>query len=95
MKWYSKSKRDTQNNLEVRVVSRYIKKKKIFNFLLKRYKKKGKNFYFRSSQLSRELNIPPCEVGKVCKSLYMDNLIECYNKYCRNSSKVWKTVFSG
>jgi DNA-binding MarR family transcriptional regulator len=66
----------------------------ILGYLLQKYKKKGKNFYFKSGQLSRELNLTASLIGRVCKNLHEKNLLACYNGHCRNSSRVWKTVFA-
>ncbi len=69
-------------------------KKDVLNHLKNRYNERGKNFYFRSKQISKDLQISKYTIGRLmadeCKN---DNGFIELIKYAGSGSSLFKTVF--
>jgi len=73
-------------------LSLYSWKKSVYKYLNKLFYRKGANFHFKARQVAREMELPSSVVGRACKELYEDGLIDCRNPEIQHA-RTWKTVF--
>lgn len=66
---------------------------RVYHHLLNTYRNRGVNFFFKSSNLAKNIGVEPRTIGKACKELYRQGKLECWTRGSSSSPKTWKTLF--
>lgn len=68
-----------------------ITKQEIMDYLLKRYKEKGKDFFFKSQTIPLDKSV--CAIGRAISELSKDGKIIQWSDNKGKREKLWRTDF--
>lgn len=71
-------------------MKRELVREKLLEFLSNEAKRRGKNIWFKSKQISSKLGVTPQEVGRICAGLEREGILQRHGS--RNPSS-WGTRF--